>query len=199
MNKQQKTSQIASILSTKTIGIAGAGGLGSNVAIALARSGVKRFIIADYDVVEESNLNRQYYFLSQIGKVKVKALQENIKNINPDIKCTLHQEKLMKGSMSEPFNDVDVIIEALDQAEIKTQFIEEILHHLVDIPIVAASGVAGYGHSDRIRTIQSNHLYMVYDEEAHSSDNDVLLAPKVCLMANWQANIVLEILLGDIK
>ena len=195
--KQQRQNHISNALSNKKVGIAGAGGLGSNAAIALARSGIIKFVIVDFDIIEQSNLNRQYYFLSQVGQKKVKALENNIKNINPEVSCILLQEKLMTGSMWKPFTDVDIIIEALDHAETKTQFIEEVLTHLPNIPIVAASGVAGYGQSDRIRTIETGNLHMVYDEEALSSDEDVLLAPKVCLMANWQANITLEILLGE--
>jgi len=197
-HKQQKIQTISSLLSEKTVGIAGAGGLGSNIAIALARSGVKHFVLVDFDYIEQNNLNRQYYFLSQVGQKKVFALKENIHNINPDVNCKIYQDKLVKGSMHKFFTDVDVVVEGLDNAETKTQFIEEILQKLPNVPVVAASGVAGYGHSDRIKTIHSGNLFMVYDEEASSSDNDVLLAPKVCLMANWQANIVLEILLGDI-
>ena len=196
--KQQKIQTISSLLAKKTVGVAGAGGLGSNIAIALARSGVKQFVLVDFDSIDQSNLNRQYYFLSQVGQKKVLALTENIHNINPDVNCKIHQEKLVKGSMYKPFTDVDVVVEGLDNAETKIQFIEEIIQELPNVPVVAASGVAGYGHSDRIKTIRSGSLFMVYDEEALSSDDDVLLAPKVCLMANWQANIVLEILLGDI-
>jgi len=197
MDGNDKSQKIASILSTKTVGIAGAGGLGSNVAVSLARSGINHLVIVDFDLVEESNLNRQYYFLSQIGKEKVKALQDNIKQINPHTSCSIINKKLTKGSMWKPFTHVDVVVEALDSAETKTQFIEEIMHHLPNTPIVAASGVAGIGNSDRIVTKQIGNLHMVYDEHAFSSDDDVLLAPKVCLMANWQANIVLELLVGD--
>jgi len=195
--KIQRQKHISSALSRKKVGIAGAGGLGSNAAIALARSGIIHFVIVDFDTIEKSNLNRQYFFLSQVGQKKVKALEDNINNINPEVTCTLLQEKLTTGSMWKAFSDVDIIIEALDDAETKTQFIEEILTHLPNTPIVAASGVAGYGHSDRIQTLKTGNLHMVYDEQASSSDEDVLLAPKVCLMANWQANIVLEILLGE--
>jgi len=163
--KQQKIQNISSVLSKKTVGIAGAGGLGSNVAIALTRSGVKQFVLVDYDCIEKSNLNRQYYFLSQVGQNKVEALQDNIHNIDPEVNCMIHQEKLEKGSMWKPFSNVDVVVEALDLAETKTQFIEEILHQLPTIHVVAASGVAGYGHSDRIRTIHSGNLFMVSEEE----------------------------------
>ena len=191
--KQHRKQQ--AILATKSVGIAGAGGLGSNVAISLVRSGLTRLTVVDFDRVEKSNLNRQYYFLSQIGKEKINALKENIENINPEVNCDFYNKKLEKDSMWKPFQHVDIVVEALDTAETKTQFIEEILQHFPNKPIVAASGVAGIGNSDRIHTKKLGNLYIVYDEEAKSSDEDVLLAPKVCLMANWQANIVLELLM----
>ena len=122
---------------------------------------------------------------------------DNIHQIDPAIECEIFSQRLEIGSMEEPFITVDIVVEALDSAETKTQFIEEIITHLPNTPLIAASGVAGIGHSDRMKTIRSGNLYLVYDEQALSSDEDVLLAPKVCLMANWQANLVLEILLGD--
>jgi len=194
---QQKQQRIKEILSKKTVGIAGAGGLGSNAAVALARSGIGRIIIIDYDVVEPSNLNRQYYFLDQLGMKKVEALQENIQRINPNITVESIQLKLEKGQMHIPFITAHVIIEALDDAKTKSMFIEEILEKLPTIPLVAASGVAGYGHSERIITAHLENLHVCYDEDAKSSDEDVMLAPKVCLMANWEADIALQLLLGD--
>ena len=95
------------------------------------------------------------------------------------------------------FRDVDVVIEALDTAETKVAFIEEILTKLPDKPIVAASGVSGYGHSDRISTKNLGKLFLCYDENARSSDDDVLVAPRVGIMANWEANLALEIILGE--
>ena len=195
----EKDKKIKEKLGKSSVGIAGAGGLGSNAAVSLARAGVGRLVIVDFDKVEESNLNRQYYFRDQIGKNKVDALKENINRIYPFIRVDVFNEKLVKGSMDKYFHDVDVIIEALDSAEIKTAFVEEILRKLPDKPVVAASGVAGYGHSDRITTKKLGHLHMVYDGNARSSEEDVLMAPRVCLMANWEANLVLEILLGEGK
>ncbi len=192
--KQQK---IRKILSQKTIGIAGAGGLGSNAAVALARSRIGQLIIVDFDIIEESNLNRQYYFLNQIGMKKVEALKNIIHRINPGVSVTTQHLKLNPGNIHSIFSTSDVIIEALDDASTKKMFIEEITEHLPSIPLVAASGVAGYGHSDQISTEHLDNLYVVYDEQAESSDHDVLLAPKVGLMANWQANIALELLLGE--
>jgi len=196
---KEREAKIKKKLKESSVGIAGAGGLGSNAAVSLARAGIGRLIIVDFDKVEKSNLNRQYYFTNQIGKVKVKALKDNIKKINPSVKVDIHKEKLVKGSMEKHFKDVDVIIEALDSAEMKTAFVEEIMHKLPKTPVIAASGVAGYGNSERIVTKKLGNLYMVYDADAKSSDEDVLIAPRVCLIANWQANLALELLLGDCK
>ena len=195
----EKSEKIRKKLKESCVGIAGVGGLGSNAAISLARAGVGRLILVDFDSVEENNLTRQYYFRDQIGKVKVEALKENIKKVNPWLKIDIFNQKLTVGSMDEPFHDADVIIEALDSAVAKTSFIEEIMQKLPDKPLVACSGVAGYGNSDRIETKRIGNLYICQDEQARSSDDDVLMAPRVAIMANWEANIVLELLLGEDK
>ena len=195
----EKSEKIRKKLKESCVGIAGVGGLGSNAAISLARAGIGRLILVDFDSVEENNLDRQYYFRDQIGKVKVEALKENIKKVNPWLKIDIFNQKLTVGSMDEPFQDADVIIEALDSAVAKTSFIEEIMQKLPDKPLVACSGVAGYGNSDRIETKRIGNLYICQDEQARSSDDDVLMAPRVALMANWEANIVLELLLGEDK
>jgi len=195
----KKQKRIKETLSKKTVGIAGAGGLGSNAAVSLARSGIGKLIIVDFDRIEKSNLNRQYYFLDQIGMKKVDALKENIFRINPHILIETMQLKLKPGEMYKPFTTSDIIIEALDDAKTKKLFIEEITEKLSKTPIVAASGVAGYGNSDRITTNHLGNLHVCYDEHAKSSEEEILLAPKVCLMANWQANLVLELLLGENK
>lgn len=195
----EKAERIKKKLKESSVGIAGVGGLGSNAAVALARAGIGRLVLVDFDKVEESNLTRQYYFREQIGKIKVEALKENIEKINPKITVESINQKLVKGSMELPFRDVNVVIEALDSAETKATFIEEILTKLPDKPIVAASGVAGYGHSDRISTKCLGNLNICYDEDALSSDDDVLMAPRVAIMANWEANLVLEIILGEDK
>jgi len=193
----KKAERIRKKLKASSVGIAGLGGLGSNAAVALARVGIGRLLLVDFDDVEKSNLNRQYYFLDQVGKLKVEALKENIQRINPELHVETHQSKLEKGSMEKPFKDVDVVIEALDSAETKATFIEEVLLKLPDKPLVAASGVAGYGHCDRIITQHCGNLHMCYDEHALSSDDDVLMAPRVALMANWEANLALELILGE--
>jgi sulfur carrier protein ThiS adenylyltransferase len=194
-----KSEKIRMKLQRSSVGIAGAGGLGSNVAVSLARAGIGRLVIVDFDSVEESNLNRQYYFRDQIDMVKVEALKETIHRIDESVKVEVFNHRLTKDTMDRPFHNVDVIVEALDSADIKTLFIEEVMHKLPSIPVVGCSGVAGYGNSERIVTKKLGKLYMVYDEKAKDSSEDVLMAPRVILMANWQANIVLEILLGEDK
>jgi len=198
MNKY-KFDKIKKKLRKASVGIAGIGGLGSNAAVALVRAGIGRLVLVDFDKVEESNLDRQYYFLNQIGKSKVDAINENIKKIDPNVKVEIYNFKLEIGSMYQLFKDVDVVIEALDNATTKTEFIEEILSKLPEKPVVAASGVTGYGHSDRITTQRLGNLYMCYDENAPSSEDDILMAPRVCLIANWEANLALEIILGEDK
>lgn len=198
MNRQ-KLDKIKKKLRRSSVGIAGVGGLGSNAAIALARAGVGRLVLVDFDKVEKKNLDRQYYFLDQVGKIKIEALKDSIRRINPEITVETYNLKLVTGSMEKPFHDVDVVIEALDNAKTKAEFIEEILLKLPDKPVVAASGTAGYGHCDRIVTRRCGKLYLCYDEHAPSSEEDVLMAPRVGLMGNWEANLAVEIILGEDK
>ncbi|HPD01530.1 MAG TPA: sulfur carrier protein ThiS adenylyltransferase ThiF, partial [Acetivibrio sp.] len=130
------------------VGIAGAGGLGSNCAISLVRSGFHKFKIVDFDVVEPSNLNRQFFFLNQLGMPKVLALRENLKRINPDIKIEAIQQKVQKSNAKELFDDCDVVVEAFDRVPCKTMMVEEFISS--GKFFVCASGLAGWGNSDEI-------------------------------------------------
>ncbi|MFZ1947505.1 MAG: sulfur carrier protein ThiS adenylyltransferase ThiF [bacterium] len=188
--------RIAARLRRASVGIAGAGGLGSNAAMALARAGMGRLVIVDFDKVEKGNLTRQYYFLDQVGQLKVEALKANIERAAEGVRVEAVARELLPGKMAEPFRDVDVVVEALDKAETKTRFVQEVLRDLPGKPLVAASGVAGWGACERIELKRFAPLHLVRDCRAKSSDDGVLLAPKVCAMANMQANTVLEILLG---
>jgi len=128
-------------LSKATVGIAGAGGLGSNVAHLLARAGVGRLIIDDPDRIELSNLGRQLYFIDQVGKPKVEVLKESLKNINPFIKIEIYKVKLDESNISTVFIGVDLLIEALDSREGKRRLVKGFSKTYPEIPIIMASGL----------------------------------------------------------
>ena len=192
-----KFNQIKEKLKNKTVGIAGCGGLGSNCAVALARVGVGKLIIADFDILEESNLNRQYFFHNQIGQKKVYGLEENIQLINPTILIEAHDVKLDLNNIIEIYYDCDVVVEAFDKAEMKHMIIEAINENLPKIPLVVGLGVAGWGDNNSIHTRQIDNLFICGDEKKEATENYPPLAPRVGIVANMQANIVLEILLKN--
>ena len=181
------------------IGIAGAGGLGSNCAVSLARIGIGKIVIADYDIVSKSILNRQYYFLDQIGEKKVFALKENISRINPDVEIYTYDLKLNSDKIIKIFKDCDVIVEAVDLAETKQMVIETILSQMPDKYIVSGLGIAGYGKNIEIKTRKIDKLYICGDEKTEISEINPPLAPKVGIVANMQANQVIEIVLDILK
>jgi sulfur carrier protein ThiS adenylyltransferase len=183
---------------SSVVGIAGLGGLGSTVAIALARIGVGTLILVDFDVVEPSNLNRQQYFIHQIGMPKVEALQENISKINPYVKVRPYSEKLDRNNVERIFKEAAVVIEAFDRAEEKAMLINVISEKMPEKYIVAASGVAGYGDNNEIRTVRfSSKIFIVGDQKTAAQPGVGLMAPRVGIVAHHQANTVLRILLGE--
>ena len=196
---KNKVVKLREKLKSFSVGIAGLGGLGSNAAVSLSRAGIGKLVLVDFDVVEKNNLDRQHYFLDQVGELKVDALKQNIKKINPEVEVVTHNMKLLKGTMEKPFKTVDVVIEALDKTEMKRDFIEEILLKLPDKPLIAASGVTGIGNIKRIKTKKSGNLHLIYDEEAKPVEEDILTAPRVCLIANWQADLTLELISKQVK
>jgi sulfur carrier protein ThiS adenylyltransferase len=182
------------------VGIAGLGGLGSAVAIALARIGVGRLILVDFDVVEPSNLNRQQYFIHQIGMPKVDALQENLLKINPYVRIRTYKEKLDRNNVERIFEEAEVVVEAFDRADEKAMLINMVSEKMSDKYIVAASGVAGYGENNEIKTVRfSSKIFIVGDHKTAAQPGVGLMAPRVGIVAHHQANTVLRILLGEEK
>jgi sulfur carrier protein ThiS adenylyltransferase len=180
------------------VGIAGVGGLGSAVAVALARLGVGQLIIADFDVVEPSNLNRQQYFVDQIGMPKVEAIRENLARINPYVKVSIYHGRLGSENIPTLFAGVDVMVEAFDSADQKAMLTETFLHHFSGKPLVVASGMAGSGPANTIVTRRAaRNLYLVGDGETAASPGEGLMAPRVGIAAHHQANAVLRLLLGQ--
>jgi len=187
--------EIKKILQHKIVGIAGAGGLGSNCAVALARVGTGTLIIADFDVVSESNLNRQYFFYDQIGKPKADALKENIQRINPSVKVIPHNICLTKENIPALFRDCDVIVEAFDLAGQKEMLIETVLTEFPDKPLVVGLGMAGWGNNDVIHCRKVDNMFICGDEVSEITPDLPPIAPRVGIVANMQANVVLDLLL----
>ncbi|MFZ4521548.1 MAG: sulfur carrier protein ThiS adenylyltransferase ThiF [Bacteroidales bacterium] len=191
--------EIYSRLRLKKVGIAGCGGLGSNCAVALARVGVGTLVIADFDVVSQPNLNRQYYFMDQVGMKKTSALTANIQRINPDVAVFPHDIRLTPANITSLFEGCDVIVEAFDFADQKEMLIETVLTGMPEIPLVVGLGMAGWGMNSAIHCRRLDHLYICGDEVSEIGPEMPPLAPRVGIVANMQANMVLEILLDEEK
>lgn len=193
-------SEIRDHLSGFTVGIAGAGGLGSNCAVALARSGVGTLVICDFDAVDQSNLNRQYYFRDQVGMAKVVALEENLARIDPEVKVITHNERLLPGNIPIIFRGCDVVVEAFDKAEMKEMLVYTLQTEMSRTAVVAASGVAGWGKNEDIHSRRiDDTLYICGDETSEVSNETPALAPRVAIVANMQANLVIDILMNKVK
>ena len=177
-----------------TIGIAGAGGLGSNCAVNLVRSGFVNFVIVDFDKIEYSNLNRQFYFYNQVGLPKVEGLQKNLLGINPNLQLDVRQEKIEEHNVEAIFATCDVIVEAFDQASYKKMIVEHYIHS--DKLIVSASGIAGWSNSDdlKIHKIKEN-LYVIGDLSSAVGKDLPPCAPRVSIAAAKQADIILDYVL----
>jgi sulfur carrier protein ThiS adenylyltransferase len=181
-----------------SVGIAGVGGLGSSVAVALARVGIGRLVLADFDIVEPSNLNRQQYFTDQIGHYKVEALACNLHRINPYVTVETHCLLLDPENIPAVFSGCRIVVEALDRAEMKAMLVNSVLESMPDCTVVAASGVAGYGPSNSIATRKiSRRLYLTGDSVSEAGPGHGLMAPRVGISAHHQANQVVRILLGE--
>ncbi len=181
-----------------TVGVAGLGGLGSAVSAALARMGVGRLILADGDVVEPSNLNRQFYFTDQIGMKKTEALKATLARINPFCGVEAHDVWLDAASAPRVFGQAGIVVEAFDRAEAKAMLIDALLKGLPRVTVVAASGLAGYDGGNAIRTFRAaERLYVVGDLVTEAGPGRGLMAPRVGIAAHHQANAVVRLLMGE--
>lgn len=183
-----------------TVGIAGLGGLGSAVAIALARIGVGTLILVDFDIVEPSNLNRQHFFIDQIGKAKTEAMKEILASINPYVKVFTHRIELNRMNIPQLFKMADIIIECFDRAEEKAMILETAAELLPDTFIIGASGLAGYGDSNSIKTWRiTGKIYLIGDLEKAAEPGRGLMAPRVGIAAHHQANLAVSLLIDPEK
>ncbi len=185
------------IVKNKTVGVAGCGGLGSNILVSLARIGVSKFVISDFDKVEHSNLNRQYFFLKHIDMLKTDAIEDILKSINPEIVVEKHSI-FLENNKFEIFKNCDVVAEAFDKAECKADITQYFLENLNQIPLVCGSGLSGFLSSNLIKTHKlKKNLYICGDLETGVNETIGVMAPRVLIAANHQANMILRLLLGE--
>lgn len=186
--------------------ILGLGGLGSNIAISLARMGVGKLILVDYDVVEPSNLNRQQYCISDIGKYKTEAMKENISKINPfiDVYCknkyidkSFLNEQCISGILED--EKFDIVVEAFDDPICKAMISSFMLKNKIHKYLIASSGMAGYKDSNSIQTKKiKDKFYICGDLVSEAKQGEGLMAPRVAICANHMANLAVQILVDNI-
>lgn len=190
--------QLQSRFSSATVAVCGLGGLGSHIAIALARAGIGKLILIDYDRVDITNLHRQQYKANQISRYKTDALSENLLEIAPYIKVETIAEKVSEENCVELLKDADITCEAFDDAEAKAMLVNTVLERMPGKYLVAASGMAGMETPNAIRTRRiTKHFYLCGDETSDVSNTIGLVAPRVMLCAAHQAHTVLRLLMGE--
>ena len=184
--------------SEATVAVCGLGGLGSNIAIALARAGVGKLILIDYDKVDITNLHRQQYKANQIGLYKTDVLADNLAEIAPYTEITTITVKLSEDNLTTYLKEADIVCEALDNAEAKAMLVNGVLEQLPGCFFVAASGMAGMDTPNTIKTRKiGKRFYLCGDEVSDVADTIGLVAPRVMLCAAHQAQTVLRILVGE--
>ena len=187
--------ELHKVFSSATVSICGLGGLGSNIAIFLARAGIGKLILIDFDRVDITNLHRQQYKATQIGLYKTDALAGNLRDIAPYIELEIHTERITEDNAITFLKGADIICEALDGAECKAMLTNTVLSEFPDKYLVAASGMAGMGVTNSIKTRRiTSRFYLCGDETSDVSDGIGLVAPRVALCAAHQAHTVLRIL-----
>lgn len=198
MMMSRHTPNVHKKLKNSKVAIAGLGGLGSNIAVSLARIGVGKLLLVDFDIVEPSNLNRQSYFIEDLGKAKTKALKQQIKKINPFIKIKTKTIKVSEKNIEKLFSKYPIICEAFDKADQKAMLVNGVLEKLPNSTIIAASGLAGFESSNKIKTKRAmERLYICGDLEAEAKIGNGLMSPRVMLCAAHQANMVLRVILNE--
>ncbi|MBQ8309707.1 MAG: thiamine biosynthesis protein ThiF [Clostridia bacterium] len=193
--KERHGEELQQAFSSVTVAVCGLGGLGSNIAIHLARAGIGKLILIDFDRVDISNLHRQQYKASQIGMYKTEAFADNLREIAPYIELEAHTERITENNAVKLLQSADIVCEAFDSAESKAMLTNTVLSEMPEKHLVAASGVAGMGTTNSIRTRKiTSRFYLSGDETSDVSDDIGLVAPRVALCAAHQAHTVLRII-----
>lgn len=190
--------EIQKKLDQASVAIAGLGGLGSNIAYFLARTGIKKLHLIDFDVVDLTNLNRQQYGVRHLGMKKTEALKEQLLEINPYMEIKTYFGKVTEENLQELLKDEDIICEAFDQPEAKAMLVNGVLEHFPEKMLAAASGMAGYGNSNAIQTKKVfGNFYLCGDGVTDIADGMGLMAPRVAVCAAHQANIIVEYIINQ--
>ncbi|MBE5959055.1 MAG: sulfur carrier protein ThiS adenylyltransferase ThiF [Lachnospiraceae bacterium] len=185
-------------LGKATVAVCGAGGLGSNISIALARTGIGKLIIIDFDKVEITNLNRQQYKVSQLGEYKAEALASNLKEIAPYVEVETHNILITAENAVELLESADIICEAFDKAENKAMLTNVVLEQLPEKYYVAGSGMAGLDSANNIKTRKlTEKFFLCGDTVSDIATEESLVAPRVLLCAAHQAHTVVRIIAGE--
>ena len=177
------------------VAIAGLGGLGSNIAIGLARIGVGQLHLVDFDRVDLTNLNRQHYFIHHLGQYKTEALKKQILEINPYIRVSTDCLKITAENVATLFSDADIIREAFDVPENKAMLVNTVLEQLPDKWLVSGNGMAGYGKSNLIQTKAIMSKFYLCGDNISSNEAQPLMAPRVAICAGHEANMVAELII----
>ena len=186
------------LLSAGNVAVAGLGGLGSNVAYALARIGVGHLHLIDFDVVDITNLNRQQYFMEHIGMYKTDALKSLLLKINPYLDIRTDCVKVTDDNLQELFADATIVCEAFDNPEAKAMLVNGILEHFPEKKLVSATGMAGYGSSNTIITKRiMKNFYLCGDGVIAPTYGHGLMAPRVAICAAHEANMITRLILGE--
>jgi sulfur carrier protein ThiS adenylyltransferase len=187
--------KIQNIFESATVAICGLGGLGSNIAFALARAGIGKLILIDFDSVDITNLHRQQYKANQIGISKTQALRENLLEIAPYVTIETHSVRISENNAEELLEEADIICEAFDDAECKAMLVNLVIERMPIKYLVTASGMAGFGSVNAIQTRRvSKQFYICGDGTSDVQSEGSLVASRVMLCAAHQAHTVLRIL-----
>lgn len=182
------------------VAICGLGGLGSNIAISLARSGVGKLILVDFDRVDMGNLNRQQYKASQLGMEKPTALFENLREIAPYVEIEAHCTKLDEANFSSILSSAQVICEAFDVPEDKSKLANFVLENLRDKVLISSSGMAGIDSANKIKTRKiAENFYICGDGVSDVDIHGTLFAPRVMLCAAHQSHLALQVIAGQVN
>lgn len=185
-------------LKSSTVAVLGLGGLGSNVSVSLARAGVGKLILADFDKVDITNLNRQQYKASQLGIPKTEAIFENLKEIAPYLEIKTYEERITEENIERICKDADIICEAFDNPEAKAMLVNHVLENMSDKYLVAASGMAGFDSTNLIKTRKlSSKFFICGDGISDVNDGIGLVSSRVMACAAHEAHMIVRIIIGE--